>query len=180
MSLDNLDALIESFGRDRDQFLSSKELVDDAILNWGQGAIDAIRVVLKKENLFASGSLYQEIEPWKVKKLTNGIQVYLEMLEHWEEVDQGRPKGKKLTEQELKSLKDWVQIKGLPSKWRMSTPSVVFLVSRALYRKGSIKRYGYKGSNFIETAMGDKIIQDLQSKFATSFENYYVKGIKNL
>ena len=178
MSLENLDALLESFGRDKDQFLSSKEVVDDVLLNWGQGAIDSIRKVLRKEGLFASGSLYQEIEPWKIKKVNDGIQVYLEMLEHWEEVDKGRPKGKKLTVQELRSLEEWIKIKGIPSKWKMKTPSVVFLISRSIYKKGTIKRYGYKGSNFLEQSMNNSIMTELQEKFAKSFEGFYLKGIK--
>jgi hypothetical protein len=178
MSLDNLDALLESFGRDKDQFLSSKDIVDDVLLNWGQGAIDSIRKVLRKEGLFASGSLYQEIEPWKIKKIQDGIQIYLEMLEHWEEVDKGRIKGKKFTDQELRSLEEWIRIKGIPSKWKMSTPSAVFLISRAIYKKGTIKRYGYRGSNFLQQAMTDSIMNELQEKFAKSFEGYYLKGIK--
>jgi hypothetical protein len=174
----NLDALLESFGQDKDKFLSSKDIVDDILINWGQGAIDSIRNVLKKEGLFASGGLYQEIEPWKIKKISDGIQVYLEMLSYWEDVDKGRPKGKKLTDQELRSLEDWVRIKGIPSKWKMNPKSAVFLISGAIYKRGTIKRYGYRGSNFLEQAMNDKIMNELQSKFAESFESFYLKGIK--
>lgn len=178
MSLDNLDALIESFGRDKDQFFTSKEIVDDVLLNWGQGAIDSIRSVLKREGLFASGALYQEIEPWKVKQVTNGVKVYLEMLEHWEQVDQGRPKGKKLTPQEMRSLESWIKIKGIPSKYRMKMPSALFLISRAIEKKGTIKRYGYKGSNFIQKAMTEQIMLELQENFGKAFEGYLMRGIK--
>ena len=178
MANDNLDAFLESLGQDKDKFLTSKDIVDDILISWGQGAIDSIRRVLKKEGLFASGGLYQEIEPWKIKKISDGIQVYLEMLEYWEEVDKGRQKGKKLTDQELRSLEDWIKIKGIPSKWRMKPASAVFLISRAIYKKGTIKRYGYRGSNFIEQAMTDSIMNELQGKFAKSFESFYLKGVK--
>lgn len=175
---DNFDAWLESLGTEKDAVLSSKKLIDDITIVWGQGAIDSIRKVMRKEGLFASGSLYQEIEPWKIKETADGIKVYLEMLEYWEQVDRGREKGKKLTTQELKSLSDWVQIKGLPSKFKMPLKSVVFLISRSIYKKGTIKRYGYKGSNFIEMAMTDKIMKDLELRIATSTESILMSTLK--
>jgi len=149
-----LDNLLKSFD-DRINVLTNPKPEDiDIIFQQFMGNV--VRNIYEMD-LDASGSLASSLESLPIET-TNGVMKFrVKINDYWRDVDEGtKPKGA-TKENIAKLLPDIV-------KWIGSKPSVqlskikkretlAYLITRAILKKGTIKRFGYKGSKFLSSEL---------------------------
>lgn len=129
---------------------------DDKLVKVVNEFLEKVKNNLKENDLIASGRLYQSLKPalpFKQRKKSVVVEIIAE--DYWKDIEEGtKPKGfsaanfKKLQPQIL----EWIQNKESLSaiantEWRKRAFS--YLITRSILRKGTIKRFGYKGKKFL-------------------------------
>lgn len=124
---------------------------------------------------------------FEIKAENNGISFKLMMPEYGEAVDKGRKSG---TPPPIEPIKNWIKRKGIlksekavkgTRKTKKPKPSfekrltsMAYGISKNIGKKGTIKRFGYKGNNFysdvVDDGRLDKLRDDLAKALKTSIE----------
>ena len=89
--------------------------------------------------------------------------------DYWYYVEEGRKKGKRPPSKELEK---WIKGKGLDASklggkktpYEKKVKTLAFLIARKIGESGTIKRFGYKGSNFVKDAVTPKLIDEMVDK----------------
>lgn len=153
----------------------------------------AIQRQILVEKLNASGELRDSI---KAELTKDGFTISSDAVNAYLLGDKGyKPKRASSREEKKKKLdriKQWMKSKGIRPYTKLSSGGVkfkklknpekqydqaAFFINRSMNRKGSIKRYGYKGSNILKT------VQEMQNSKATeeitlAMKEDIVQGIK--
>lgn len=143
-----LDELLNSVSQDFTQ--------DDNLAIAVNKFLDRVRKNIKEYDLYASGRLYQSLKPVEpFKKKGNITVVEIEAEDYYKDLEEGtKPKG--FTKENFKALQpqilEWIKYKETLSsiantEWRRRAFS--YLITRSILRKGTIKRFGYKGKRFL-------------------------------
>lgn len=125
--------------------------VEDILLTF----IENLKRNLEEDGTEASGALKASIAPLPVEVASGKIKIRVELDPHWKDVDQGqKPKG--MSEANLKALQpkifNWIQEKGSLAQIaddKTLKRSLSFAIAKSILKKGTIKRFGYKGSRFV-------------------------------
>lgn len=129
---------------------------------WSKVIVRALRKELTEDSTVASRKLLASIRP-DVKIFGNRFEAQFLMEDYWENVDKGQKPG---TKPSVDKILRWMQLKKIvpkPTKLsltggRSGRAKKVFKdrrralaerIANAIYRKGTIKRFGYKGSGFV-------------------------------
>lgn len=144
-----LDRIIKAIDDNIDSIEHPKQNDYDLVL---QGFIDRLRANLEKDDLNASYSLSQSIDPLPTQYSNGVVKIRVEMNDYWRDVDEGA-KPKPLTKANLSDLtfkiSKWVLLKPTLSEMAKKKKSLSYLIAKSILRKGTIKRFGYKGSGFL-------------------------------
>lgn len=132
------------------------------MLRWGQLITASLRKEISRDDTKASGRLLASIAP-NVKIFGSSYTLEIKMEDYWKSVDQGTKPG---TKPNVDKILRWMQNKKImpkPTKTGLTRPRSKFgkkvfkdrrramaeRIANAIYRKGTIKRFGYKGSGFV-------------------------------
>jgi hypothetical protein len=150
-----LDNLLKSFD-DRINVLTNPKPEDvDIIFQQFMGNV--VRNIYEMD-LDASGSLASSLEALPIET-TNGVMKFrVKINDYWRDVDEGtKPKGatKENIAKMLPQIMKWIDNK--PSVQQLSKvkkrETLAYLITRAILKKGTIKRFGYKGSKFLSSEL---------------------------
>ena len=159
---------LSDLGTDKADTIVAKDAVQDVILEWGNALIEDFRSRLKKNNSFATGQLYGQIEP-EIKVNTQGTKFFVYMLDYYRAVEFGQKPGVKVTQ---KTILEWMKNKRtfkLPS-----TPSMQQVVAKIITRK--IIDKGTKARPFIAPVLTNSRLQMLSDNVAKALaENIFAK-----
>jgi len=130
-------------------------LLADLVLGVAQRLVDALRQDITEKKLVATKNLRSSVNIGDFQENANGVTVPIEMANYYFWADQGRRKGKRPP---IASIEEWISAKGIPVRKskEQSTQSVLearksmaLAIAKKIASKGTIKRFGYKGGNFI-------------------------------
>ena len=143
-------SLLSTEGKGKDMFENVKHGIGKACADF----IKAMRDNISEDDTIATGKLQASIQPQlPIKHMGATYQIVFLAEDYWEDVDQGtKPKGysKANMSELMPKISRWLVakkgIKGTETeKKRLQS---AFRISRAILKKGTIKRFGYKGSGF--------------------------------
>lgn len=152
---------------------STKVVLDNGIqrllFDYMERTINDIRASILEKDVKASGNLSGSLnQPEAIDADANGFyNMKFTMADYWEDVENGQPKGTVVSVDDLMS---WIANK--PIKIRTSnrqtrqsvdarSRSVATAMAKSIYKKGTIKRFGYKGSKFLSSVITDDSLRDL-------------------
>lgn len=129
---------------------------------WSNVIIREFKKQLAEDGAIASRKLTQSIRP-EIKLFGTTYVMEIKMEDYWKEVDKGQKPG---TKPDVQKILKWMRHKGIqpaPSKLSFHKPrssrakkvykdrrlALAERIANAIYRKGTIKRFGYKGTGFV-------------------------------
>ena len=143
-----------------DPSFKATNLLEEILLGVAKELTDALREDILKKDLKSTGNLIQSINASNIYKVADGVTAEISAASYWSEVDQGQKPG---TIVSIKSLEEWVANKrqmrqelGLNTNKQVKSFAVV--VARKIKEKGTIKRFGYKGANFVRDVLNQQSI----------------------
>lgn len=155
------DRLIKSFDN-----ISDLDYLDNPIDNAVRTFIDKLKSQLEKDGTEASGQLSASIRPLPILQGQGVLKIRIELEDYWKDINDGtKPKG--FTKENRKKLQPeimrWIankpslqQLAGSKEKQR----SLSYAIATNILKKGTIKRFGYKGTGFVTNNL-DKFKQDI-------------------
>lgn len=148
------------------------------LTEFGEAVKDDLQQSLRDKGVTYGGGdsrLSAKIE-FEVNAISGGISFKLKMPEYGEAVDKGRKSG---TPPPIAPIKDWIKRKGIlksekvvkgTRKTKKPRPSfekrltsMAYGISKNIGKKGTIKRFGYKGNNFYSDVVDDGRLEKLQA-----------------
>lgn len=131
---------------------------DDVIASTIDSFINDVRNNIDSMGLDASGRLKASIAPLPTITENGVLKIRIELENYWKDVDEGtKPKGdtKENIAKMLPQIMNWISNK--PSVQQLSKvkkrETLAYLITRAILKKGTIKRFGYKGSKFLSSEL---------------------------
>lgn len=131
-----------------------------ALKRLGDQVVDRLQQQLETDDTVASGSLSRSIKSQAV-----GNALTVTMAGYGGAIDEGIRKGGRPANGYR--IKEWLRVKGIrlrdntTGRYLKQTDynynKISFLISRSIARDGIIKRFGYKGSNFIDRAINNTL-----------------------
>ncbi len=151
-----------------------KDLVRRLLERMGSEALQRLRTNINKDRTRASGALHDSMY-YKIVKTR--IDIY--MANYAKAIDEGtNPRAGKPSSYFVGKIKKWMQSKGLTGKVRNKSGKVNInksarAIAESIYEKGTIKRFAYKGSNFIDRAVNNienEFDEDILAAFSSEID----------
>lgn|SRR3990167_2436173 len=163
--------------------------------NVSETTTEALKKALKEDGVVASRSLIQSIR-MPVKIFGDVFTMELWMEDYWKAVDKGTKPG---TMPDVNKILKWMQHKGITpratktglTRQRSKTGRKIFKdrrlvlaqkIAGAIFRKGTIKRFGYKGTDFygetINQTWIDRLRQDISKALKKDYTIQIIQAIK--
>lgn len=134
----------------------------NALAKWSQTIIDALRKDLKEDDTVASGRLRASIHP-VIKVFGNRFEMQFMMEDYWKSVDEGTKPG---TKPNIAKILKWMGNKRIqPRQTKLGLTggrskrarkvykdrklALAERIANAIYKRGTIKRFNYKGTGFV-------------------------------
>lgn len=164
ISKQQLDALnrglIDKIGKQQlTPSLNENNLLGEILQGVAEGIMDALREKLTEKKLVATKNLRSSIDTTDAINIGNGVQVSVVMPDYWKYAEDGRRPGKRPP---IAELEEWISAKGIQVRKssQQSTQSVLqarkslaYAIASKIAKKGTIKRFGYKGGDFVKEVM---------------------------
>lgn len=129
---------------------------------WGQLIVASLRKEVSRDDTLASGRLLASIHP-VINVFGDRFEMEIIMEDYWENIDKGQRPG---TKPDVNKILRWMRHKGIvpkPGKSNLTGKyskrarktfkdrrlQLAERIASAIQRKGTIKRFGYKGSGFV-------------------------------
>lgn len=170
ISKSQLDALnrglLDRFGKQaNDPTLNEGGLLGEILQNVATTLNDALRKELTEKQAVATKQLRSSIDSTKAVPIADGVSVSIVMNDYHPYVEEGRKKGKRPP---IASIEEWITAKGIQVRQskEQSTQSVLearrslaYAIASKIAKRGTIKRFGYKGANFIKDVLTPQNIE---------------------
>lgn len=187
ISKSQLDALnrglLDKFGKaSNDPTLNEGGLMGEILQNVAQRLIEELRKDIEEKKLTGTRNLTQSIDSSRAVEVADGVSVTIDMNKYWPYVEDGRGKGNRPP---IASIEEWISAKGIQVRQsaKESTQSVLerrrslaYAIASKIAKRGTIKRFGYKGGNFIKDVLTpdniDIIAQHLSEMAGKKIELY--------
>lgn len=173
------DGVLDNLGEDPNKYDPDNNTLEEQILLAAANQIvDMLRQSLIDKKGVASGDLLQSLQTSNTTRSGNDLSVNIMAAPHWKAFEYGTPKG---TMPRIKDIEEWITAKGISirrSKGESKQSvlerrhSMAVAVAKKIYARGTIQRFGYKGSNFIQDVLTDDNLQQVANILA---EKYGVK-----
>lgn len=161
---------------------------------WAEVIISALRKEIANDETKASGRLQASIRP-EIKVFGNRFVMEISMEDYWKSVDEGTKPG---TKPDIQKIVKWMQHKGIQPKVskigllkpRSSRARKIFKdrrlvlaekIAKAIERKGTIKRFGYKGTGFVTDytqTLANRMVDSIREATGKDIEVNILKAIK--
>jgi hypothetical protein len=154
-----------------DPDLKAGNLLEEILQNVAQTLTDALRKEITEKGVTASKSLRSSVNPSNAVTVADGVQVHIVMADYWEYVESGRgptKKGNNGGKFLWQHIEEWISAKGISVRKsnQQSTQSVLearrsmaYAIAQKIHKRGTIKRFGYKGANFIKDVLTPQNIE---------------------
>lgn len=174
-----------------DPSFKATNLLEEILLGVAEKLTDALREDILKKNVKASGNLIQSFDASNVYKVADGVTAEIRAADYWYYVDQGRGATKKgHTPGTLflwERIDDWLGRKGIatPPDFKKEGDSVeqarenfARVIAKKIHRKGTIKRFGYKGANFVADVLNQQSINAIAEHLGEAFGQRIAISVK--
>ena len=157
------------------------EFMKRALEKFGSKTLERLNYTLTSDpyyqgGLRASGNLASSMY---YKIVNDTIEIY--MAEYGKTVDEGRRKGAGLPKGFENDILTWMSFRGINARAGKTKLESAKAIANSIYREGTIKRFGYSGSNFIDRAVNDSMNvfgNDLLTAFMKDLEAELDKILK--
>ena len=165
-------------------------LLEEILLGVAEKLTDALREDILKKNVKASGNLIQSFDASNVYKVADGVTAEIRAADYWYYVDQGRGATKKGHQGGLflwQRIDEWLLQKGIatPPDFKKEGDSVeqarenfARVIAKKIHRKGTIKRFGYKGANFVADVLNQQSINAIAEHLGEAFGQRIAISVK--
>ena len=170
--LAKLDELLTRIGIDEATAGMGGSVLGDAMEKVAQVIIDKLKESARQKGVKATGNLIQSIRADFPSVTPQGITVAIEMADYYQWVESGRGKGKRPP---IASIEQWISAKGIQVRQSKGESkqsvldrrkSMAIAIANKIASKGTIKRFGYKGSNFISDVLTQQNIDTIAQKLS--------------
>lgn len=172
--LAELDALLPKIGIDEATANMGGTVLGDAMVFVAQVIIDKLKESARQKDLKATNNLIQSISADYPSITPQGIEIEISMADYWERVEDGQKPG---TWPHMPSLIQWVgakasvkrialERKGKNQTVQKAIESFASVVAKKIHSKGTIKRFGYKGSGFIADVLTQQNVDTIAQKLS--------------
>lgn len=172
--LARLDELLQNIGIDEKTAGMGGSVLSDAMERVAQVIIDKLKQSAREKDLKATNNLIQSIQAGYPSTTPNGIEIEISMADYWQRVEDGQKPG---TWPHMPSLIEWVgtksSVKAIALKRKGRNQSVddaiksfASVIAKKIHSKGTIKRFGYKGSGFIADVLTKQNVDVIAQKLA--------------
>ena len=153
-----------------DSSFKPTNLLEEMLAGVAQKLTDEIVADIVKKKATASGNLIQSFDASNVYNIADGVTAEIRAADYWYYVEQGRGATKKGHQGGLflwQSIQDWLLQKGIatPPDFKKEGDSVeqarenfARVIAKKIHRKGTIKRFGYKGANFVADVLNKQSV----------------------
>ena len=166
ITLKQADAL-RKLGQLPPEELINPTALSDILLQWGEDAVKELQAEIAKNKGNASYALSQSIAPRITTQGASITRLELLMNEYSEWYNDGRRAGKKPP---LAAIMEWIKNKGLIKRSNKPTleanRQLAYSIQSAIAKRGTIKRFGYKGSDFLTNVINQNSLQKLSDSIA--------------
>lgn len=140
-------------------------VLGEALANTATAIIKELEKDIRAKKLTASKSLLQKIDPTNYVETANGVTLAITMVNYYQWVEDGRKRGKRPP---IASIEEWISRKGInvrKSKGESKQSvlerrrSMAIAIANKIAAKGTIKRFGYKGGDFIKDVLTPQTIE---------------------
>lgn len=148
--------LLDQLGQVNTPSLNDGDTLQNILQNVADFLTDELRESATMQNVIATKRLRSGIDPTPSKAEGSNVSVSIVMPDYWKYAEYGRRSGKRPP---VKALEEWITAKGIPLKVKkgenslMARHSLAMAISKKIGQKGTIKRFGYKGSGFVSAVM---------------------------
>lgn len=143
-----------------DPSFKATNLLEEILIGVATKITDELKKDIERKGLVSTRNLVDSINAERTYKVADGVTAEIVAADYWPQVDQGQKPG---TIVSIKSLEEWAANKrqmrqelGLNTKEQVKSFAVV--VARKIKQKGTIKRFGYKGANFVRDVLNPTTI----------------------
>lgn len=175
--------------------------ISEALYKFGEQTFKLLTDEVEKQKLVGTRNLSQSID-FNVKILGNEFVWTLVMADYWKWVDEGRNSGKMPP---IEPLINWLRAKGIRAdlskrRKRMikslknrrvkkslrqisqekAQRQMAWGIAKNISKKGTIKRFGYSGSNFYSNIVTPQYLESFREKVRHSFKNDVQIQIKEI
>ena len=174
-----------------DPSFKATNLLEEILIGVAEKLTDALREDILKKNVKASGNLIQSFDASNVYKVADGVTAEIRAADYWYYVDKGRGATKKgHTPGTLflwERIDDWLGRKGIatPPDFKKEGDSVddarenfARVIAKKIHRKGTIKRFGYKGANFVADVLNPQSINAIAEHLGEAFGQRIAISVK--
>ena len=170
--LARLDDLLKTIGIDEATAGMGGSVLGDAMVGVAQVIIDKLKQSAMEKGVKATGNLVQSIRADFPSVTPQGITVAIEMADYYQWVDSGRGKGRRPP---IASIEQWISAKGIQVRQPKGESkqsvldrrkSMAIAIANKIASKGTIKRFGYKGSNFIADVLTQQNVDTIAQKLS--------------
>jgi hypothetical protein len=167
-----------------DPDLKSGSLLDDLLIGVAERLTKELYDKLTEKKTVATKDLRQSIDASDVYKIGNGVAVDIKMADYWPFVNNGRRRG---LPPPIKSLEQWINAKEEVKKdvkpkdgqsMDDAIKSFAIAISRKIASKGTIKRFGYKGANFVQEVLSPQNIDAIAQHLSDAFGQRILISVK--
>ena len=140
-------------------------VLGEALANTATAIIKELEKDIRAKKLTASKSLLQNIDPTNYVETANGVTLAITMVNYYQWVEDGRKRGRRPP---IASIEEWITRKGIQvrkSKGESKQSvlerrrSMAIAIANKIAAKGTIKRFGYKGGDFIKDVLTAQTIE---------------------
>jgi hypothetical protein len=140
-------------------------ILGEALANTATAIIKELEKDIRAKKLTASKSLLQNIDPTNYVETANGVTLAITMVNYYQWVEDGRKRGRRPP---IASIEEWISRKGIQvrkSKGESKQSvlerrrSMAIAIANKIAAKGTIKRFGYKGGDFIKDLLTPQTIE---------------------
>lgn len=170
--LARLDELLPRIGIDEATAGMGGSVLGDAMIGVAKVIIEKLKQSAMEKGVKATGNLIQSIRADFPSVTPQGVTVAIEMADYYQWVESGRGKGRRPP---IASIEQWISAKGIQVRQskKQSGQSVLEMrksmaeaIAKKIASKGTIKRFGYKGSNFISDVLTKQNVDVIAQKLS--------------
>jgi hypothetical protein len=141
-------------------------------------AAEAAKQRLDQAQANATGRLRESIRGG-VDETQDTIRLFLTAEDYYNVINDGRKAGARTPPPN--KIMNWIKVKGISSNRQdvKNIKQLTFLISRAIARNGTIKRFGYKGvglTQYILQSLGSKLLNDVKKAYQKDIEQAIKDG----
>jgi len=171
--LAKLDALLPTIGIDEKTAGMGGSVLGDAMLEVAQVIIEKLKQSLTEKGAYTRAKqLMQSIKADIPNVTPQGATIGIEMINYYQWVESGRRAGKRPP---ITSIEEWITSKGIQVRQSKGESkqsvldrrkSMAIAIASKIASKGTIKRFGYKGSNFIADVLTPQNVDTIAQKLS--------------